>query len=398
MIVVPILLVTLVWAGVIYTDRSTNYSVSGTELLVAGRGQALEAAEEVAGVGADLLDDLLMQPPVLRQLTSDGLSTDFALELSETGTTLGLEVVGDSAEQAVDTAARLVELAPELLAESLGDRAELITVEQATAGSPDDAEAVGDGTFRYSTVIVVAPAARVTLNPFPANIATLRSLVAVAESLPFLVEVGETSTDATFEVTANVREAPLMDITVWAPSPDTVMEVHQFIVGELRTELDGLQADALIDPDGRTQMQTLVEAAFPVATPTSQVRPVAAVVVLGSGLALGLATLAEAIAADRRRRGAKGRKRDPLLTTDAEIDEAMALGSAEQKAAEQKPAEQRSADQKPADQKPAAPPPAAQKPTEQKPTEQKPVGKPRDEPTGGEPIVTGGRESRGRLP
>jgi hypothetical protein len=201
--------------------------------------------------------------------------------------------------------------------------------------------------------------------------------VAVAESLPFLVEVGENSSDATFEVTANVREAPLMDIRVWAPSPDTAMEVHQFIVGELRTELDGLQADALIDPVGRTQMQTLVEAAFPVATATSQVRPVAAVVVLGSGLALGLATLAEAIAADRRRRGVKGRG-DPLPTTDGEADEAMALGSAAQK--------------------PAAQTPADQKPAAQKPTEQKPVGKPRDEPTGGEPIVTGGRESRGRLP
>jgi hypothetical protein len=378
MIVVPILLVTLVAAGMIYTDRSTNYWVSGTQLLVAGRGQALETAEEVAGVGADLLDDLLMQPPVLRQLTADGLSTDFALELSETGTTLGLVVVGDSAEQAVDTATRLVELAPELLAESLGDRAELITVEQATAGSPDDAEAVGDGTFRYSTVIVVAPAARVTLNPFPPNIATLRSLVAVAESLPFLVEVGETGADATFEVTANVREAPLMDIRVWAPSPDRAMEVHQFIVGELRTELDGLQADALIEAEGRTQMQTLVEAAFPVATPTSQVRPVAAVVVLGSGLAIGLATLTEAIAADRRRRGVKGRGRDPLPTTDGEPDEAMASGSMDQKPADQKRAEQ--------------------KPAAQKPTEQKPVGKPRDEPTGGEPIVTGGRESRGRLP
>jgi ribosomal protein L4 len=52
-----------------------------------------------------------------------------------------------------------------------------------------------------------------------------------------------------------------------------------------------------------------------------------------------------------------------------------------------------SMDQKPADQKRAE-----QKPAAQKPTEQKPVGKPRDEPTGGEPIVTGGRESRGRLP
>ena len=37
---------------------------------------------------------------------------------------------------------------------------------------------------------------------------------------------------------------------------------------------------------------------------TSQVRPVAAVVVLGSGLAIGLATLLEAFAADRRRRRA----------------------------------------------------------------------------------------------
>ena len=175
MIVVPILLVTLVAAGMIYSDRSTNYWVTGTQLLVAGHGQTLPAAQEVAGVGADLLDDLLVQPPVLRQTESDGLSTDFALELSETGTTLGLDVVGDSAEQAVDTAARLVELAPEVLAESLGDRAELITVEQATAGSPDDAEAVGDGSFRYSTVIVVARPASHSIPSRPTSRRFVRS-------------------------------------------------------------------------------------------------------------------------------------------------------------------------------------------------------------------------------
>ena len=48
MIVVPILLVTLIAAGMIYTDRSTNYWVSGTQSSSAGRGQALETAEEVA--------------------------------------------------------------------------------------------------------------------------------------------------------------------------------------------------------------------------------------------------------------------------------------------------------------------------------------------------------------
>ena len=179
-----------------------------------------------------------------------------------------------------------------------------VTVEQATTGSPDDAEEVGDGTYRYSTVIVVGPAARVTLNPFPASLATVRSLVAVAESLPFLVEVSEAGADATFEVTGNVRETPLMDISVSAASPDEAIESHEIIVGELQDELDDLQAGALIDAEARTQMLPLVEATYPIATATSQVRPVAAIVVLGSGLAVGLATLLEAFAADRRRRRA----------------------------------------------------------------------------------------------
>ncbi len=244
-----------------------------------------------------------MQPPILRQLTEEDLSTSYDLELSETGTTLRLEVIGESAEQAVDTAARLVEFAPDLLDESLGEvDAGSVTVEQATTGSPDDAEEVGDGTYRYSTVIVVGPAARVTLNPFPASLATVRSLVAVAESLPFLVEVSEAGADATFEVTGNVRETPLMDISVSAASPDEAIESHEIIVGELQNELDDLQAGALIEAEARTQMFPLVEATYPIATASSQVRPVAAIVVLGSGLAIGLATLLEAFAADRRRR------------------------------------------------------------------------------------------------
>ena len=120
-VVVPILLVTFIAAAMIYKDKSTSYAVTGSELLVAGRGQATET-DEVAGVGADLLDELLMQPPILRQLTEEDLSTSYDLELSETGTTLRLEVIGESAEQAVDTAARLVEFAPDLLEESLGER------------------------------------------------------------------------------------------------------------------------------------------------------------------------------------------------------------------------------------------------------------------------------------
>lgn len=304
MIIVPILVLTLAVAAKIYTDRSTTYWATGTELLVAGRGQTSAADQaEAVNVGLDLLGDLWAQPSILRELTADGLSDTFDVSLSETGTTLQLEVVGTSAEQAVATAERLVELAPELLAESLGERdAEPLTVEQAVAGSPEDAEPVGDGTFRYSTVVVVGTTPRTTLNPFPASLATIRSLVTIANSIPFQAAVAQAIPGTTFEVESNVREAPLLSITAWAPTDDGALDAHQFIVETLRAELDALQASAAIDSDARTQMQTLVPATFAVPTPTSKVRPVAAVVVLGSGLAIGLATLVEAIAAERRRR------------------------------------------------------------------------------------------------
>ena len=156
-----------------------------------------------------------MQPPILRQLEEQDLSTTYDLELSETGTTLRLEVIGESAEQAVDTAARLVEFAPDLLDESLGEvDAGSVTVEQATTGAPTTPRRSATGRFATRRSSSVGPAARVTLNPFPASLATLRSLVAVAESVPFLVEVSEAGAGATFEVTANVRETPLMDISV----------------------------------------------------------------------------------------------------------------------------------------------------------------------------------------
>lgn len=308
MIIVPVLVLTLAVAAKIYSDRSTTYWATGTELLVAGRGQASAADQvEIANVGIDLLEDLWTQPSTLRQLTSDGLSNTFRVEVSETGPTLRLEVTGDSAEQAVATAERLVELAPQLLVESLGEQdAEHLTVEQAVAGTPEDAEPAADGTFTYSTVIVVGTSPRTTLNPFPASLATVRSLVTIANSLPFQAAVGQAIPGATFEVTGNVREAPMLSVTAWAPTDDGALAAHQFVLETLRTELDTLQANAVIDADARTQMQTLVPATFAVPTPTSKVRPVAAVVVLGSGLAIGLATLVEAIAAERRRRAAGG--------------------------------------------------------------------------------------------
>ena len=267
---------------------------------------------EVAAVGADLLDDLLTQPSTLRQLTADGLSETFTLSLSEAGTTLRLEVIGDSAQQAVDTAARIVELAPGLLEESLGERsAESIAVEQAVVGSPEDATQADDGTYRYSTVIVVSAVPRGVNNPFPASLATVRSLEALARSIPFRIDVSQMSAGATFEVRGDVRETPLVDITVWAPTPEAALEAHQFIVARLRAELDALQASGDVAPESRTQMRTLVEASQVVATPTSQIRPVAVVVILGTGLAIALATVVEAIAADRRRRRSVGGGRQP---------------------------------------------------------------------------------------
>jgi hypothetical protein len=301
-IVLPILLLTLGVAAKIYTDKSTNYWVTGTELLVAGRGQSGDP-EYTAGVAAALIDDLLGQPSIQRQLLADGLSDSYTLDLSETGTTLELEIIGESPEQAVDTAARLIDIAPGLLEESLGERAaQTVAIELATAASPEDATAVGDGTYRYSTVVVVGNAQRVTVNPFPPSLATVRSLSAVAESLPFLLEVGQISSEATFEVSSEVREAPMIDITVWASTPEEALQVHEFIVDELHRQLDEFQASSQIEAPARTQMLPLVDASYAVPTPTSRVRPMAAVVVLGSGLAIGLATVAEALAADRRRR------------------------------------------------------------------------------------------------
>jgi hypothetical protein len=203
-------------AGKLYTDKSESYAVAGTELLVAGRGQVTAADQvDLAGVGAALLDELLTGPSILRQLASDGLSDTFDLTLSETGTTLAVEVIGDSPEQAVDTVERLVDLAPELLEESLGERAaQSLSVEQAIVGSPEDASAVRDGTYRYASVIVVGTAPRSTLNPVPASLAAVRSLLTVASSPSCATKVGAASRDATFAVTNNVREAPLISITV----------------------------------------------------------------------------------------------------------------------------------------------------------------------------------------
>lgn len=365
-IVVPILLVTVFAAARIYTDKSTQYGVTGTQLLVAGRGQPAADAEQVAGVGTELLQELLADDSMLEQLTEEGLSDEFEIEPTTGGSTLNLDVVGESPEQAVETAARLIELAPGLLEEALDVEQGSVAVTEAAPGGPETATEEAGG-YLYSTVVVVGTSARVTLNPFPASLGTVRSLVEVAESLPFLMNVAETGADASFEVSGNVREAPLIEITVRSRHPDEAVGLHQFIVAELRAQLDALQAGALIDPDARTQLLTLVDAAYPVSTPTSQLRPVAAVIVLGSGFALGLATVIEAIAADRRRRRDRQGDLDlvPADETDdetAESDETTETAGVEIAGVAESGSE--------------------------------PVASDVDEPAGGEPVVTGRRNPR----
>lgn len=312
-IVVPVLLLTVAAAARLYTDQSTSYSVAGTQLLMSGRGSQDGQAENAVGVATDLLDDLLLQPAVRQQLTDDGLSGNYEVEVSPTGRTARLDVFGISPEQAVATADALVALAPEMLSETLGSRAaDRLAVEQATAAGAENATQEADGSFRYSTVIVVGTSRPDVNTPFPAGLGTVRLMTVITGSTPFRLQFQEANPTATFEVDRNIRESPILQIVAGAPTPEEAITAHRWVVRALGDELDQLQADASVEADRRTQWWTLVEAAYPMPTATSRVRPAAAATVLGTGLAIGLATVVEAVAADRRRR------REPPATGEPE--------------------------------------------------------------------------------
>lgn len=307
-VVVPVLLLT--FGAVIYlmANRATDYSMSGSYLLVSGEVLNPPSARVEPPAAADALRSQLLQRSVKQQLIDEGLSGDYSVTVSDTGTSLSVVIRAEAAEIVLDTAVRLVDLAPELLAEAYDESAATISVRSLTDLSDDtniSPEGEGDGQrFVVTLALLVGPGSSDSGNPFPANLGTVRSLTRLADSVEFANGVGEDTSLTSYAVTGEVREVPIVDITVTAASGDGAREGYAYVRDAIAARLNRLQDDNDVENEVRTSMRHVVEPADVEVNPASVIRPVAGIVVLGGGLAVALAALAETIMFSGRLRGA----------------------------------------------------------------------------------------------
>ena len=156
--------------------------------------------------------------------------------------------------------------------------------------------------------VVVTEIVENRINPFPADFVTIRSLLALSKSPEVGALVKAVDPTATFTVfTTEFREAPIITVSVSAPTATTSEAVYQVITERLDEYLTWLQDQEQVGPDLRTELRVLLEPAEPALSVSSMLRPLAGVVILGAGLAVGAAVAVESLMSARRRgrRGAQ---------------------------------------------------------------------------------------------
>jgi hypothetical protein len=317
-VVVPILLVTVVAVGSVTFNRGADYMMRGSYMLVAA-GTANPADQLDPTTAAEALEEVLQQPSLLRDLEAEGLSSNFTVTLGDTGTTLRVVVSGDSARVVTDTATRLVELAPHLLRDSLGADADTIDARALTEPSEDDVSRDGD-TFKLAVPIVVQSVPVDSGNPFPATSATVQSLISLAASVNVNEQIAVAAPGATYLVTNVVSGMPLIEITVSSPTASAAVIGYREVVDQLTAALDRLQTQNGVNANFRTGLVAIVEPPRPQATPSSVIRPAAGIVILGTGVAVALAVLAESVAAGRQQRRRASRLAEEGRLAESETD------------------------------------------------------------------------------
>jgi hypothetical protein len=262
-------------------------------------------------VAAESLYELYDRPSVRSDLVAAGLSPDFTAQLSETASVVNVTIRGNSPEQAQETAERLAQFGLTLLTDAFGeDRMESVRIGSLVEPRITDATGNDDGSYTIETTIVLTAVPTNRSNPFPPTTGTVRSLLELASSEEFKSIVKSVDRSATFLVTTTEDgSAPILTVEATASSPPIVRQVHGEIVNALQSHLTRLQDQEQVRADIRTSLQTLLEPSAAIRTPTSVVRPLAGITLLGGSLAVGAAIFLESVARNRRRRSLRRRSR-----------------------------------------------------------------------------------------
>ena len=211
-----------------------------------------------------------------------------------------------SADLAVGTVEHLISASPALLQRSFDTAGSSVAL--ATVTPPDIADVTenDDGTYRLTSTVSVSQVPTAWFNPFPPGIDTLDWMSTIATDPALARQIAAVDPSAAFTVTQSEgRRAPILNTTVTASSAELAYEIHELVIGRLEAELEALQTDAGVGQNVRTTFRSLLPPSEPALTASSMVRALAGVVVLGGGLALGSAVVADAFVMRRRMRSAK---------------------------------------------------------------------------------------------
>jgi hypothetical protein len=181
--VLPVLVVTAAIAATLMGSSVARYSTEGSELLVTA------TESESGSAGFSTFSPSIAGPIVTaalngglgRQLLAErDLRSSSSVELDATGTVLTAVVTGDDPSDVLETGQALLEGAPDVLVEVVGEQS-ASAVRLLALGTPLPTDVVTvDGQSQLEVSLVVVPAQGSDVNPFAPNPSTVRTITDLA--------------------------------------------------------------------------------------------------------------------------------------------------------------------------------------------------------------------------
>ena len=317
-VVVPVIAITVGALAQMVSNRSADYQVQGTYLLL---GSSEGAAQDPA-VATEALGDLLARPSIAGELAADGLSSTYDVSVGRTLTSLRLVIDAETPELTVSTAERVIEIADELLGQTFQQGGTpTVTARVLTTPQISDTVAAGNG-YRLTSTLVVSPVETGAGNPFPASSPTVQTLMVLATAARRSDQRRIClSRRGLRDHQPGSRGADDWDLGDCAIAGIGIrgLPICAGAGGRRLGEVAGHQQRGTGQPNRATP---IVEPSVPFITPASVVRPAAGVVLLSCGFAVALAALADALVT--RRTGKRGRG-SSAGRTEASVAEASGL-------------------------------------------------------------------------
>lgn len=321
-VVLPVLVVTAAITATLMGNSVTRYSTDGSELLVTATesesGSAVLSAFSPAVAGP--IVTAALNGALGRQLLAErDLNSSYTVELDESSTVLTAVVTGDDPSDVLETGQVLLEGAPDLLREVVGEQS-ASAVRLLALGTPLPTDIVtSEGQPQLEVSLVVVPDEESeTSNPFAPNPSTVRTITDLARRPEVADAVRSAAgTDVEYEVNAAPSlsagaprdSAPILNVLVTAPVEGELPRVYDALIAALGEQLDALQQDAGVPENNRTVITSLVPPTDAQISSSSIVRSAAAVALLGLGVACALAVAVDT--GENRRRQRAGAATEP---------------------------------------------------------------------------------------